>query len=126
LVPTASAYKDEQKLAMLQVNMALQLKQDNKGKDLTYYEYIQLLSHAASDYDNIEIKAKGKLQVNLHDINEDRYTEDTYDACDETPSEPFLTSIHLSKLYKHMHRTTTLNQIGAIITIEFEYPETDG
>jgi hypothetical protein len=54
-----------------------------------YDEYDQLLSHATSDYDNIHIKTKGKRQVYLHDINEDTNTEDTYDTCDETPSEPF-------------------------------------
>jgi hypothetical protein len=101
LVPTASLHKDEQKLAMLQVtvhplcelrlvnNKAFLLKQANKGKDLMYNEYVQLLSHAASDYDNVQIKAKSKRQVYLHDINEDTYTENTYDICDETPSEPF-------------------------------------
>jgi hypothetical protein len=89
LVPTASHYKDKQKLAMLQVkehplnelrqvkNTALLIKQANNGKDLTYDEYIQLLTHAASDYDNFQVKAKSKRQVYIHDINED--TLDTYD-----------------------------------------------
>jgi hypothetical protein len=54
-----------------------------------YDEHVQLLSHAASDYDNVQMKAKDKRQVYLHEINEDTYTEDTYDTCDETPSEPF-------------------------------------
>jgi hypothetical protein len=61
LVQTASHYKDKQKLVMLQVtvhplhelqqvkNTALLLKQANGGKDLTYDEYVQLLSNAASD-----------------------------------------------------------------------------
>jgi hypothetical protein len=96
LVPTASHYKVEQKLAihplreLQQVkNTALLLKQANMGKDLMHNEYVQLLSHAAYDYDNIQIKVKGTKQVYLHDINEDTYTEDTYDICDETPSEPF-------------------------------------
>jgi hypothetical protein len=78
LVPTTSHYKDEQKLVMLQVtihplcelrqvkNTALLVKQANGGKDLTHDEYAQLLSHAASDYNNIQIKAKGKRQVYLH------------------------------------------------------------
>jgi hypothetical protein len=41
-------------------NMALLIKQANNGKNLTYDEYVQLLAHAASDYDNVQIKAKGK------------------------------------------------------------------
>jgi hypothetical protein len=72
LVPAASHYKDEQKLAILQVtvhllrelrqvkNTALLIKQANNGKDLMYDEYVQLLAHVASDYDNVQIKAKGK------------------------------------------------------------------
>jgi hypothetical protein len=40
-------------------------------------EYVQLLTHAASDYNNIQIKAKGKRQVYIHDVNEDIF--DTYD-----------------------------------------------
>jgi hypothetical protein len=72
LVPTTSHYKDEQKLAMLQVavhplrklrqvkNTALLLKQDNGGKDLMYDEYIQLLLFAASDYDNGQVPVKSK------------------------------------------------------------------
>jgi hypothetical protein len=89
LVPAASHYKDEQKLAMLQVtvhplrelrqvkNMALLIKQANSGRDLTYDEYVQQLTHAASNYDNVQIKVKGKRQVYIHDINDD--TCDTYD-----------------------------------------------
>jgi hypothetical protein len=98
LVPTASHFKDEQKLEMLQVtvhplpdlwqvkNKALLLKQANGGKDLKYDEYVQLLSHAASNYNNVPIKLKGKRQVYLHEVN-----EDTFDTYDETPSvyEPF-------------------------------------
>jgi hypothetical protein len=72
LVPAASHYKDEQKLAILQdtvhslhelrqvKNTALLIKQANSGKDLTYDEYVQLLTHASSDYDNVQIKVKGK------------------------------------------------------------------
>jgi hypothetical protein len=72
LVPAASHYKDEKTLAMLQVavhplhelrevkNTALLLKQTNGGKDLTYEEYVQLLSHAAFDYNNGQIPAKEK------------------------------------------------------------------
>jgi hypothetical protein len=72
IVPAASHYNDEQKLAMLQVavhpllelrqvkNTALLLKQANGGKDLRYNEYIQLLSHAASDYNNCQIGTKEK------------------------------------------------------------------
>jgi hypothetical protein len=96
--PATSHYKDEHKLAMRQVtvhplrelrqvkNMALVIKQANSGKDLTYDEYVQLLAHTASDYDNIQIKAKGKRQVYRHDINEGTF--DTYDEA--TPDyEPF-------------------------------------
>jgi hypothetical protein len=72
LVPTTSHYKDEQKLAMLQVavhplrelcqvkNAALLIKQTNGGKDLTYDEFIQLLLFAASDYNNGQVPAKNK------------------------------------------------------------------
>jgi hypothetical protein len=65
-------------------NTALLLKQANGGKDLTYDEYIQLLSHAASDHDKIQIKVKGKRQVYLHEV-------DTFDTYHETPLdyEPF-------------------------------------
>jgi hypothetical protein len=98
LVLTTSHYRDEQKLAMLQVtvhtlrelrqvkNTALLIKQANSGKDLTYDKYVQLLTHAASDYNNVQIKVKGKRQVYLHDIN-----EDTFDIYDEATSyyEPF-------------------------------------
>jgi ankyrin repeat protein len=80
-------------------NTSLLLKQANGGKDLTYDKYIQLLSHAASDYNNVQIKAKGKRQVYLHEAN-----EDTFDTNDETPSDyEHLTLIHLLKLCKHMH-----------------------
>jgi hypothetical protein len=41
-------------------NAALLFKQTNGGKDLTYDEYVQLLSFAASDYDNGQVPAKGK------------------------------------------------------------------
>jgi hypothetical protein len=66
--------------------MALLVKQVNSGKDLTYDKYVQLLTHAASNYNNVQIKANGKRQVYLHDIN-----EDTFDAYDEATSdyEPF-------------------------------------
>jgi hypothetical protein len=75
LVPTTSHYTDKQKLVMLQVtihhlreqqqvkNKALLIKQANGGMDLTYDKYVQLLSHAASDYNNVQIKAKDKRQV---------------------------------------------------------------
>jgi hypothetical protein len=58
----------------------------NGGKDLTYDEYVQLLSHAASNYNNGQIQAKGKRQVYLHKVG-----EDTFDANEEAPSdyEPF-------------------------------------
>jgi hypothetical protein len=72
LVPTTSHYKDEQKLAMRQVavhplrelrqvkNTALLIKQTNGGKDLMYDKYVQLLSYAASGYDNSQVPAKSK------------------------------------------------------------------
>jgi hypothetical protein len=60
------------------------MKQASGGTDLTYDEYVQLLSHAASDYDNIQIKAKGKRH--LQEINED--TLDTYDEA-ASDYEPF-------------------------------------
>jgi hypothetical protein len=94
LVLAASHYKDKQKLAMLQVtvhplrelrqvkNTALLIKQANNGKDLTYDEYVQLLAHAASDYDNVLIKTNGKRHVYIHDIH-----EDTYDTYEETAPE---------------------------------------
>jgi hypothetical protein len=50
--------------------MALMIKQANSGKNHMYDEYVQLLAHAASDYDNVQIKAKAKRQVYLHGINE--------------------------------------------------------
>jgi hypothetical protein len=83
LVPTTSHYKDEQKLAMLQVavhplrelcqvkNTALLLKQTNGGKDLTYDEYVQLLLYAASDYDTGQTPAKSKRQIYQLEIQEE-------------------------------------------------------
>jgi hypothetical protein len=62
--------------------MALLLKQANGGKDLTYDEYIQLLWHTASDYNNSQVNAKSKRQVYLHELN-----EDTLDTYDESPSD---------------------------------------
>jgi hypothetical protein len=133
-VPAASHYWDEQKLVMLQVtvhplrklrqvkNTALLIKQANSGKDLMYDEYVQLLTHAASDYNNVQIKAKGKRQVYIHDINDDTF--DTYD--DATSEYEPLTLIHLFIQYKHMLRTTVLHPIEVIITTEFECPKTDG
>jgi hypothetical protein len=56
---------------------ALLIKQANSGKDLIYDKYVQLLAHVASDYNNVQIKAKGKRQVYLHNISEDTF--DTYD-----------------------------------------------
>jgi hypothetical protein len=85
LVLTTSHYKDEQKLAMLQVavhplrelrqvkNTVLLLKQTNEGKDLTYVKYVQLLSYAASDYDNGQVPAKNKRQVYQSAIQEDDF-----------------------------------------------------
>jgi hypothetical protein len=105
LVPAASHYKDKQKLAMLQVAvhpiwelrhvkiMALLLKQANRGKDITYNEYIQLLSHAASDYNNSQIGMKGKGQVYqsnlLYEEDNNNYeTSNNYEPYDiDTPVE---------------------------------------
>jgi hypothetical protein len=44
-------------------NTALLLKQTNGGKDLTYDEYVQLLSYAASDFDNGQTPVKNKCQI---------------------------------------------------------------
>jgi hypothetical protein len=67
-------------------NTASLIKQTNSGKDLTYDEYIQLLSHAASNYNNGQVRMKGKIQLYLHEIN-----GDILDMYDETHSdhEPF-------------------------------------
>jgi hypothetical protein len=54
-------------------NTALLLKQTNGGKDLTYNEYVQLLSYAASDYDNGQIPVKNKWQVYQSEIQEDDF-----------------------------------------------------
>jgi hypothetical protein len=134
LVPVASHYKDEQKLAMLQVtvhslqeiqkvkNTALLIKQANNGKDLTYNEYVQLLEPAASNYNNVQIKAEGKRQVYIHDIN-----EETFDTYDEATSEyKALTLIPLLIQSKPMPRTIALHQIEAIIPTKFTCPKTDG
>jgi hypothetical protein len=85
LVPTTSHYKDEQKLAMRQVavhplrelrqvkNTALLIKQTNGGKDLMYDKYVQLLSYAASGYDNSQVPAKSKRQVYQSEIQDDDF-----------------------------------------------------
>jgi hypothetical protein len=62
-------------------NTVLLLKQTNGGKDLTYDEYVQLLSYAASNYDNGQAPAKGKRQVYQSEIQEDEF--DNYE--DELP-----------------------------------------
>jgi hypothetical protein len=59
-------------------NTTLLIKQANSGKDLSYGEYVHLLAHAAS----VQIKAKGKRQVYIHDIN-----DNTFDTYDEATSE---------------------------------------
>jgi hypothetical protein len=65
----------------------LLLKQSNGGKDLPYDEYVQLLSYAASDYDNGQVPTKGKWQVYHSDIQE----EDFHNYTDNLPdSEPFI------------------------------------
>jgi phage gpG-like protein len=67
-------------------NTALLIKQTNGGKDLTYDEYVQLLSYAASDYDNGQVPTKSKRQVYQSEIQED----DFYNYEDNLPdSEPF-------------------------------------
>jgi hypothetical protein len=63
-------------------NTALLIKQANNGKDLTYDEYVQLLEHAAFDYDNVQFKTKSKRQVYIHDIN-----EETLDMYEDTNTE---------------------------------------
>jgi hypothetical protein len=63
-------------------NTALLIKQANSGKDLTYDKYVLLLSHAASNYNNVQIKAKSKRQVYMHDIN-----KNTYDTNEESTPE---------------------------------------
>jgi hypothetical protein len=70
LIPTTSHYRDKQKLAMFHVaplreprqvkNTALLLKQTNGVKELTYDEYVQLLSFSTSDYNNGQVPSKGK------------------------------------------------------------------
>jgi hypothetical protein len=87
-------------------NTALLIKQANRGKDLTYDEYVQLLAHAASDDDNVQIEAKGKRQVYLHDIH-----EGTFIAYDEaTPDyEPFHidTPVETIQAYALNYRATS-------------------
>jgi hypothetical protein len=131
LVPAASHYKDEQKLAMLQVtvhflrelrqvkNTALLIKQANSGKDQMYNKYVQLLTHAASNYDNVQIKARGKRQVYLRETN-----EDTLDTNEDTASdvEPFDIDTPVETTLKAI----ALHTIEATITTEFECPRTDG
>jgi hypothetical protein len=53
-------------------NTALLLKQTNGGKDLTYDKYIQLLSYAASNYDNGQTPMKSKRQIYQSEIQEDK------------------------------------------------------
>jgi hypothetical protein len=68
----ASSYRTSLRELRQVKNTALLIKQANSGKDLTYDEYVQLLTHTASNYDNGQIKAKGKRQVYIHDINDDK------------------------------------------------------
>jgi hypothetical protein len=87
-------------------NTALPIKQANNGKDLMYDEYVQLLTQAASDYDNVQIKANSRRQVYLHDINEDtldKYDEDTFDY------EPFDidTPVETIQAYASIYRLTS-------------------
>jgi hypothetical protein len=67
-------------------NTALQIKQTNGGKDLTYDEYVQLLSYAASDYDSGQVPPKNKRQVHQSEIQEDDFNNYEGNLPD---SEPF-------------------------------------
>jgi hypothetical protein len=67
-------------------NTALLLEQTNGGKDLTYDEYVHLLSYAASDYDNGQVLTKGKKEVYQSEIQE--YNFDNYKD-NLTDSKPF-------------------------------------
>jgi hypothetical protein len=86
--------------------MALLIKQANSGKDLMYDEYVQLLAHTASDYDSVQIKAKGKRQVYIHDVNDD--TLDTYDDA-TSEYEPFYidTPVDTIQAYASNYRPTS-------------------
>jgi hypothetical protein len=54
--------------------------------NLTYDEYIQLLSFAASDYDNGQVPTKSKQQVYQSEIQKDDFANYEDDSPD---SEPF-------------------------------------
>jgi hypothetical protein len=140
LVPAASHCKDEQKLAMLQVtvhplrelrqikNTSLLIKQANNGKDLTYDEYVQLLAHAPSDYDNVLIKAKGKRHVYIRDIHEDNDTyEETTPECQvfcqkrrenntlyvENSVDVGTKEVHQLSTYIHKYKKRTSTQVSS-------------
>jgi hypothetical protein len=83
-------------------NTALLIKQANSGKDLTYDKYVQLLTYAASDYNN-QIKVKDKRQVYIHDIKDDTF--DTYDDA-TSEYEPFNidTPVDTIQAYASNHR----------------------
>jgi hypothetical protein len=81
-----------------------------------YDEYVQLLTHSASDYDNIQIKVKGKRQVYLHEINED--TLDTYEDV-ASDYEPFGIDTPVETIQAVL-RTIALQQIEAIKITAFE------
>jgi phage gpG-like protein len=86
-------------------NTALLIKQTNGGKDLTYDEYVQLLSYAASDYDNIQVPAKNKWQLYQSEIQED----DLNNYKDNLPdSEPFDidTPVETNQAYAANYRPT--------------------
>jgi hypothetical protein len=88
-------------------NTALLIKKANSGtNDLTYDEYVQLLTHAPSNYDDVQIKAKGKRQVYVHDINDDTF--DTYDDA-TSEYEPFNidTPVDTKQAYASYYRPTS-------------------
>jgi hypothetical protein len=134
LEPAASHYKDKQKLAMLQVtihplrelqqvkNTVLLIKQANNGKDIMYDEYVQLLAHAASDYNNILIKMKVT----------DMYIYMIFMKIPTTHRRKPLLSMNLLTLillliqYKPMLLTAALHPIEVIITTKFACPKIDG
>jgi hypothetical protein len=126
LVPTTSHYKDEQKLAMLQVavhplrelhqvkNTALLIKQTNGGQELTYDEYIQLLSYAASDYNNGQVPPKNKRQVYQSEIQEDDFNNYEDNLLDSKPFD-IDTPIETIQAYAANYRTT---QKEAVLIME--------
>jgi hypothetical protein len=65
-----------------------------------------LLTHTASDYNNVQIKVKGKRQVYIHDINDDTFDQ-YYEATSEYEPFDIDTPVDTIQAYASNYRPTS-------------------